>query len=185
MPVSTQNKDDIMRWYAMRVTYNREMTVKQMLDVANIANYIPLRHVVKYKNGIKVNIAQPAIRGLFFVNCDKASIMDFKRKIPYFQFMTRKEGNKNKPIIVPEDQMESFIKATSVDESLIEYLNPSTQDFTKGCRVRIHGGELDGVEGKFMRVSGKRAKRLLIQVENVMAVAIDVSALNYIEVIKQ
>ena len=184
MTLSYQNNDEATQWYAMRVTYNREMSVKQMLDSTSITNYLPLRHVVKYKNGTKVKIAQPAIRGLFFVNCNKESIMQFKRKVPYFQFMTRKEGDKNKPIIVPDDQMETFIRATSVDESLIEYLDNDAQDFTKGCMVKIHGGELDGIVGKYMRVVGKRAKRLLIQVENVMAVAIDVSALNYIEVLK-
>ena len=184
MTLSQRNNDELVQWYAMRVTYNREMSVKQMLDSASITNYLPLRHVVKYKNGTKVKIAQPAIRGLFFVNCTKDCIMQFKRKIPYFQFMTRKEGDKNKPIIVPDEEMVSFIKATSVDESRIEYLDHNAQDFTKGCMIKIHGGELDGVEGKYMRVVGKRAKRLLIQVENVMAVAIDVTALNYIEVIK-
>lgn len=179
---SIENEADAM-WFAMRVTYNREMKVKQMLDCSNIINYLPMRHIVKYKYGKKVSIAQPAVRGLMFAYCSKPVMSQFKMKIPYFQYMTRKIGNKNIPIIVPDDEMNSFIKATSMNESSIEFVNMESQDLTRGTTVKIHGGELDGVVGKYMRVIGKRSKRLLVQVENIVAVAIDVSTLNSIEVL--
>lgn len=178
------DEDDDVLWFAMRVTYNRELSVKQLLDNANIVNYIPIRHVVKYKNGVKRSIAQPAVRGLLFTKCTRPAIMQFKQKLPQLQFITRRMSNKNVPIIVPDDQMTAFIKATSLDESLIEYLNTDNMDFTKGSKVKIHGGELDGMIGKYMRVSGKRAKRLLIQVENIMSVAVELADIDYIEIIK-
>ena len=73
------------------------------------------------------------------------------------------------PIIVPEKEMENFIKvAGTYDEKLI-YLNPDPGDFAQGERVRIIGGAFAGAEGVFVRVKGDR--RVLINVEGLVAVA--------------
>ena len=47
-------------------------------------------------------------------------------------------------------------------------------DLRKGCRVRIHGGKLNGVTGVFMQVQGKRNRRVVVLLEGVMAVAAEV-----------
>lgn len=181
---SLQVVDDGMKWFAMRVTYNREMQVKQSLDLAHITSYLPLRRVVKLRGGKHVFTAIPAVRGLMFAYCTRGVISDFKKKLPHLQFITKREGEKNTPIIVPDDEMKSFIQATSIDASRIQYVDPLTQNFARGTRVKIHGGELDGIVGRYMRITGKRAKRLLVQVENITAVAVDVTTVNYIEVLQ-
>ena len=77
-------------------------------------------------------------------------------------------------LVVPDDQMESFIKVSSQYGENISYYNPDELDLRKGCRVRIHGGKLNGVTGVFMQVQGKRNRRVVVLLEGVMAVAAEV-----------
>lgn len=172
------------QWYAMRVTYNREMSVKHLLEAASFVFYLPMRFVIKLRQGKKVRLMEPAVRGLMFVKSTFSELLRFKSKLPHLQFMTRKYQNRNVPIVVSPSQMDAFIKATSVEDGSIEYFESGQLNLAEGTRVRVHGGELDGIEGIYKRVSGRRARRLVIQVENVLAIAIDLQSVNFIEVLK-
>ena len=44
----------------------------------------------------------------------------------------------------------------------------------KGTRVCIHGGKLDGVKGMFMRVKGKRNRRVVVMLEGIMGISAEV-----------
>lgn len=77
-------------------------------------------------------------------------------------------------LIVPDEQMENFIKITSLREETTVYHKPEDIDIQKGMRVCIHGGKFDGVKGVFMRVKGKRDRRVVVMLEGVMAVSAEV-----------
>ena len=70
--------------------------------------------------------------------------------------------------------MESFITIASQYEETTVYYKPEEIDIRKGTRVCIHGGKLDGVKGVFMRVQGKRNRRVVVMLEGVMAVSAEV-----------
>ena len=74
-----------------------------------------------------------------------------------------------KPIIVPNAEMDSFIKVAGTYEEKLIYLNPNPGDFATGERVRIIGGMFAGAEGVFVRLKGDR--RVVINVEGLVAVA--------------
>ena len=78
-------------------------------------------------------------------------------------------------MVVPDRQMADFIKVSNQYEVEKVYLKPEEVDLAKGTRVRILGGPFDGVEGLFLRVKGKRDKRLVVWVERVIATAVDIS----------
>ena len=75
------------------------------------------------------------------------------------------------PIIVPNRDMESFIRVSGNKEERVLYLDPAKLNFKKGDRVRVIGGSLTGVEGTFMQIGGKHEKRVVIQIEKLIAVA--------------
>ena len=75
------------------------------------------------------------------------------------------------PVIVPDREMASFIRVSGNKEEKIAYLDPSKLDFKKGDRVRVIGGSFVGVEGVFMQIGGKHEKRVIIQIEGLIAVA--------------
>ena len=178
-------QEDRVLWFAMRATYSRELAVKALLDAEEIESYVPMHYRLKNaRNGRKIRMLEPVMHNLVFVHCSKPRIQAFKMKVPYLQYMTCREDGKNVPIIVPDSQMNDFISVTSLhDESLI-YLKPEELHLAKGTKVRVHGGPFDGIEGLFVKVEGRRNKRVVIEIKNVISVALMSISSNFIEVVK-
>jgi len=155
-------------WYAIRVTYNRELKVKEDLDARGITCFVPMQYRREERGGVMVKRLVPSVHNLIFIYLTPTEMQEYKRHtdLPIRYIMNREN---NRPIIVPTREMESFIKvAGTYDEKLI-YLNPDPGDFAKGERVRIIGGTFAGAEGVFVRVKGDR--RVVVNVEGLVAVA--------------
>jgi len=158
-------------WYAIRVTYNRELRVKEDLDGRGIENFVPMQYRREERNGQMVKRLVPSVHNLIFIHIEPSRMKEYKMTtdLPIRYIMSRTSDGSSRPITVPDNEMENFIKvAGTYDEKLI-YLNPDPGDFSKGERVRIIGGVFAGVEGTFVRVKGDR--RVLINVPGVVAVA--------------
>ncbi len=158
-------------WYAIRVTYNRELRVKADLDERGIENFVPMQYRREERNGQMVKRLVPSVHNLIFIHIEPSRMKEYKMTtdLPIRYIMSRSTDGSSKPITVPDHEMENFIKvAGTYDEKLI-YLNPDPGDFSKGERVRIIGGMFAGAEGTFVRVKGDR--RVLINVPGVVAVA--------------
>lgn len=155
-------------WYAIRVTYNREMKVKEELDSMSIENFIPMHYRAIERDGKLVKRLEPTIHNLIFIFIEPSRMKDYKMhtKMPIRYIMDKE---KHLPIVIPPQQMENFIAvAGTYDEQLI-YLNPKPGDFANGDRVRILGGPFEGAEGVFVRLKGDR--RVVVNIEGVVAVA--------------
>ena len=155
-------------WFAIRVTYNRELKVKEDLDARGIQNFVPMQYRREERHGVMVKRLVPSVHNLIFIHITPTDMKEYKMStdLPIRYIMDK--ANRT-PIIVPEKEMENFIKvAGTYDEKLI-YLNPDPGDFAQGERVRIIGGAFAGAEGVFVRVKGDR--RVLINVEGLVAVA--------------
>lgn len=177
-----QSSDKV--WYAMRATYGRNISAKHYADSIGIITYIPMHYIVKRLGGGKAQRKYvPVIRDLIFVYATKDEVKNLKRVIPYLQYITRPLNNRNIPIIVPEQEMRKFIDVTLSENRELIYLQPNELNIGKGTKVRVHGGELDGYEGYFIKIKGKRNKRVVISFDSVIAVAIEVNP-DFIEVIK-
>ena len=155
-------------WYPLRVTYNRELKVKDDLDARGIQNFVPMQYRREERNGQMVKRLVPSVHNLIFVNLTPTEMVQYKRStaLPIRYIMNRET---HKPIVVPTREMESFIKVAGTYEEKLIYLNPEPGDFTKGERVRIIGGDFAGAEGIFVRIKGDR--RVLINIPGVVAVA--------------
>ena len=93
------------------------------------------------------------------------------RRLISLRTMVRMSEGLLVPVIVPDREMASFIRVSGNKEEKIAYLDPSKLDFKKGDRVRVIGGSFVGVEGVFMQIGGKHEKRVIIQIEGLIAVA--------------
>ena len=155
-------------WYAIRVTYNRELKVKEDLDARGITNFVPMQYRREERNGVMVKRLVPSIHNLIFIHITPSEMKEYKTTtaLPIRYIMNR---STHEPITVPAREMESFIKvAGTYDEKLI-FLTPDLGDFSQGERVRIIGGMFAGAEGVFVRVKGDR--RVVVNVEGLVAVA--------------
>ena len=157
-------------WYALRVTYSRELALKNFLDREGIENFIPMRYEYIVKDERRVRKLVPAVHNRVFVCSSRARIDAIKESVglssPIRYIMDRET---RQPIIVPDIQMRSFMAVAGNCDQQLVYLEPSTVSFRKGERVRVTGGIFEGVEGEFIRV--KNDRRVVVSIRGVMAVA--------------
>lgn len=163
-----QRPDDSIRWFAMRVTYRREIKVQDMLKEQGIECFVPMRYVMKVHRGKPKKMLVPVISSLVFVHTRQSVIQEFKKGVPYLQYMTDKAHEK---IVVPDAQMTHFIAACGTYSESLMFFDPSEVNLAKGTRVRVIGGEFEGYEGVFVKVKGVRDRRLVIAIQGVIAVA--------------
>ena len=64
------------------------------------------------------------------------------------------------------------------------YFQPDELNLSKGTRVRIIGGDFEGQEGLFLKVKGARDRRVVIEIQGVIAVAMATIHSDLIEVIE-
>ena len=155
-------------WYAIRVTYHRELKVKEDLDARGITCFVPMQYRREERHGVMIKRLVPSVHNLIFIHITPSGMKEYKATtdLPIRYMMNRET---HKPIIVPTREMDNFIKVAGTYEEKLIYLNPNPGDFTKGERVRIIGGMFAGAEGVFVRIKGDR--RVLINIEGLVAVA--------------
>lgn len=169
-------------WYAM-YAYKREAKAQERLDKENIKNFIPKRYEIKEHNGKKVRTLVPAVSNLIFVHAAKSVLTAFKLKNPYLQYITRKIDSRREVIVIPDRQMQAFIKVVEKYEEDLIYYKPEEINLKKGTKVRVHGGAFDGMEGVLLKVKGKRSKRIVVSLPDIIAVAAAYIEPEYIEII--
>ena len=182
---STPDDHEIV-WFAMSAPYRRELRAKAFLDSRNIECFVPMKQaVIEKRCGIKSKELVPAIHNLIFVRTSKEQIKTLKQGVDFLQYRTMPSNGKNHPIIVPDKDMAQFIAVTKASNDGIIYLRPEEIDLEKGTKVRVHGGTFDGAEGYFVKIKGKRNRKVVLLIENVAAIALaDISA-DLIEVLSQ
>ncbi len=174
---------DKVQWYVMRA-YQSERRAEEEMDKAGIENFLPKRCAVRVYQGKKSKRLVPVIPSTIFVHASFEDIFLFKRRHAFLQFVTWKKSDGLDYVVVQDRQMENFIKVASAYESEeVLFFTPDEISVEKGTRVRIHGGKLNNVEGVFMRVTGKRNRRLVVMLDGFLAASVEVHP-DLIEVIK-
>ncbi|MBO8476912.1 MAG: UpxY family transcription antiterminator [Bacteroidetes bacterium] len=156
------------KWFAIRVTYNRELKVKVELEAKGIECFVPMSYKEVLLGGRKVRKLMPSIHNLIFVNMTEEEMKRYKQAttLPIRYIM---DAATKHPLIVPDVQMRNFIAVSSTNDEQLVYLNPDELNLKKGDCVRVVGGLFEGCEGVFMRLKGDR--RVVISIPGVVAVA--------------
>lgn len=156
------------KWYAIRVTYRRELKVKEDLDSKGIENFVPMQYRLTMVHERRVKKLVPSINNLVFIHISTPDMVDYKKTtaMPIRYIM---DHETHKPVIVPERQMENFIAVAGTYDEQLVYLDADPKQFTHGEHVRILGGPFEGAEGIFVRIKGDR--RVVVMIEGVVAVA--------------
>lgn len=171
-------------WFAMSATFGRSMKAKEFLEGKQVRCFVPMKYaMVNDRRQGKVRRLVPAINNLIFVHTTKERIQALKTGMKYLQYLTKQEGSRNVPIIVPERQMQQFITVCDTYSSDLVYLSPEEVNLSKGTPVRIIGGAFDGIEGLFVKVDGKRRKRVAVMVQGIAAVMITEFTEGYLQVL--
>lgn len=178
--------DENKAWFAMRATYGRNMEIKKKLDEAGFESFVPMRYVVSLdRRGRKTKKLVPVVKDLIFVHTDQTSTYSLKQQHESLRnIYIPSEDGKKRIVIVSDDQMEGFMKVTKTLSDGILFFTPDEINLSKGVRVRIHGGQFNGLEGTFVKVKGARDKRVVVELSGVIVVATCSLKCDLIEVLK-
>ena len=123
------------------------------------------------RHGRFVWVQKCALSSYVFVHADRETFAQIPKDLTNIRPMMHMREGLFVPVIVPDVDMASFIRVAGSQDEQAVYLDPSKLNFKKGDRVRIIGGSFVGVEGTFMQIGGKHEKRVVIQLDNIIAVA--------------
>lgn len=175
-----------LKWYAMRATYRREIIVRNILAEQGIETFIPMKYTLTFRRGRKRRELVPAIHNLIFVHASPETMKDIKSKISYLQYMmNRKDAKEKAPIIIPEKQMEDFIKVASMHDRPMEFIPADRSRLIKGTRVKIHGQTFGEVEGILTRTPGSKARKIIVAISDVISVVTTAIEPEMIEIIEK
>lgn len=160
-------------WYAMRATYRRELQARSLLESSGIKCYIPMRKQDRTVGGRRQSTEVPAVHNLIFVRTTRERLRQFKERVPFLQYMMDRKGDgKSAPIVVPEKEMDDFMRVMQCcTDAVVEYLPVGHRVFLEGMKVRLHGGPLDGVEGVLARNGKSKDRKLVVRLSSVLSVA--------------
>lgn len=176
-------------WFPMRVTYGRELKVRQYLDTRGIECFLPMCHTIVERGGDRFRKLVPAVRNLIFVRDTRERITYIKqneREAASLRYMmtrpTALSGGNPEIITVPDRQMESFMRVARAEDERVMFLDIDKCAGKKGIRVRVIDGVFAGVEGVVKRID--KNKRVVVEIKGVAAVAITFVPRNYLQVIE-
>ena len=170
------------QWYALRVTYSRELKARTMLEEKGIRTFVPMKRLREEKRGRVIDKTVPAINNLIFAYTDQQTLYDFMRaegETAITRFIW--DRNTRKPLVVPDKQMEDFIRVCETSGDEVLYLSEVSEQFASGTKVRVRFGALAGVEGKVVRI--KKSRRILVELPQLGAVASTYVPMEYLEVL--
>ena len=172
-----------LSWFAMSATFGRELKAKEYLESKNVECFVPMRwSIVSDRCNNKTRQLVPAIKNLIFAHTTKERIQELKRKVNYLQYQTWYTNGRRTLIIVPDKQMQQFIAVCETHDERVTY--PDEINLSEGTRVKIIGGNFDGIEGTFVKVKNKRKKRVVVEVRGIAAVMLAELTDGYLQVIE-
>lgn len=176
--------DEKKRWFAMRVTYQRELIAKEKLDSLGIKNFVPTLRIKKTDNNGKVVWKKvSALHNYIFIHSTREEVDDIKKyKIPWLRYiMSHSCRDSKEPLSVPDKEMLNFMAVAGKEEEKIIFLGENEINLTAGDKVRILSGPFEGVEGIFVRLKEKGSGRVVVRIEGVAAVATTAIASRLVE----
>ena len=172
------------KWFALRVTYCRELKVQNALEEKGIRTFIPMRFLREEKDGKVVRRHIPAVNNLLFALSDQQTLYEHIRsegEVPMTRFIW--DRSTRKPIVIPTKQMEDFIRICDLSADEAVFLSDMNEKLLDGVRVRVAFGPFAGVEGRVVRI--KKSRRILVELPGLLAVASAFVPLEYLEVLPE
>lgn len=155
-------------WYALRVSYSRELKVQKALDALGVKTFVPMMWKRCQDNPDRKLV--PAVGNLCFAYSTRAALEDFIRGYgeasPVHFYWDR---TANRPLTVPDKAMNDFITVASTLDEDIVYVTEITAKLREGQTVTVKDGPFKGVEGKVVRI--RKSRRVLVELPGMLAVA--------------
>ena len=159
-----------LSWYALRVSYSRELKVQSRLNELGIRTFVPMVWKNTVSGGKQEKKLVPAVGNLCFVLWDRASIEEYISSYgedsPVHFYWDR---TANSPVVVPHKAMEDFITVASAVDQDILYIQEILGKLREGQKVVVTDGPFKGVRGKVVRI--RKSRRVIVELPGLLAAA--------------
>lgn len=182
---------NIRKWYAMSSPYGREkQVVAALTDEVDVKPFLPMERyerMVGQKNRTRKISERPIVRNLLFVQATEFRMRQLKQEYnTLLQFKVKPQlGGGYVPVIVPDKQMEDFMRLYSNPDVHLQFFKPEDMDklnLRPNAKVRIEDGIFAGIEGYYQQVRGARGKRFVVKIEGFMACAAFLTECRFISI---
>lgn len=121
------------QWYAIRVTYSREMAAKSYLDSIGIESYVPMHFAERTYGGKRRKVWEPLIHNLLFIRTSADRLREIKATttLPIRYIMDRESKS---PTVIPERQMQDFMAVVATQNEHVEIVAPQDVDLEREIR---------------------------------------------------
>lgn len=151
------------RWYVFRASYHREDRASDYMVEDGTYTYIAKKLVEKYVRGKRHRYYETLIPNLVFAYTTAEKAEEYVHDTPPLSFLSyyynhfEKDGlQRNPPLVVPGDEMDRYVRATSSRNKHLLFVTPSQCHYKSGDMVVVTDGAFQGVEGRVARVAGQQ-----------------------------
>lgn|SRR5574344_824254 len=150
MEITDKTKDTSKSWLVALVKSNYEKKVRERLDDKGIISFLPIQQQRRrWSDRVKI-VEVVLIHKLIFVNVENDDRIAVLQTPGVQSYLSDKQ--RHKPVVIPDVQMNAFIRMVQQKETIVDFNNNSPQ---KGDAVIVTDGELCGIEGEVISVEGK------------------------------
>ena len=182
------NSEKVIRWFVLRCFYGKELALmKQLQSEFDIVCFVPIEKVKQRDSHGRFSwIERCALTGYIFVHTDKDSLFKITKRITSTKIMLCKDmEGLFVPAVINDKDMSFFIRVAGSNDQKALFLDPAQLHFKPGDLVRVIDGPFEGLEGHFVQLGAKHEKRVIIQIDKIIAVATAAIPASFVEKIKE
>ena len=170
-PIDTST---VVQWFVMRdlTRSNAKMPAYKMLQERGVRCFTPMTEQIIVRNGRRVRCVVPYIHDLVFVCGTRDELDPIVARVATLQYRYLRG---RVPMTVRNEEMERFIQAVGHSESIRYYRPEEITPDMRHRKIRIIGGQLDGLEGSLLTVRGSKTRRLLVEIPSLLAASVEVN----------
>ncbi len=179
----TTDGNDRLQWFVMRdlKRRNAKQPAYKLLDGLVAKVFTPMEWRLVTRHGKRIREKVPFMQDLLFVHDTRQVVDPIVEKYDTVQYRYVRGGYKI-PMTVRESDMQRFIDAVNSAENPQYYTPEEITPDMIGRKVRIVDGPLDGYEGHLQKIQGAHAKRLFVEIPNLLVAAVEVQP-EYIQLV--
>lgn len=166
---------DRPQWFVLRATYGRWKMAVDLLEDNDIEIYVPMHDITKLINGKRRTFHEPLLPDIVFARMTRSKTREFVKDpapsakwLKYYTDKTKpleRTTGFNPPIVIPDNEMLNFIKASSVSSEHSGMIPKERVRYKSGDLVQITQGDFKGVIGRVVRAAGQQ--RVALELEGI------------------
>lgn len=177
-PAKATSDATIPRWYVMRdlLPRNASNSAYKVLGNMGIKVFTPMHwEIVNSGNNRKTRRYLPIINDLLFIYDTREVIDSLVASVKKLQYRYQCGGKPHTPIVIGNEEMQSFINAVNNDPTPIYFTPEELTPAMIGREAEVNGGPMNGCRGRLLKMQGSRKRRIIMEIPGLLAAAVEVN----------